>query len=682
MMRNKLIAIVLGLVFFLFGVFTLPHYGINWDTINHLPRGQVYLNYFLTGKKDFSNLPDYFKEWQATGQWYWQKGGTLSFNPDVEKSSIPRVSMYQSAGVDFKYFMLRDGGHPPLSDILESVFNLILFQKFGLINDVDSYRIYGVLLAAALVGLIYYWMAEEYGSFPGLISALSLSLFPFFWSESHFNTEKDTPETVYWSFFLFAIWNAVKKKSWKWLLGSGIFFGLALGTKFNILFVGFVVLPWLIVYARKLFKPKFIAAAFFAVLLGLTIFVGSWPFLWPDIYVRVQKVTGFYSSIGLTAGPSTDLIGPFNTNAYALLWILYATPLVILILSSLGIIDSAKKITKDKNGLRLLALLWFVVPVARVTWPGTTIYGGIRQIMEFIPAVALLAGFGSLAVRDFVVKRWRLLSGVLIIAAFIPITIKIISIHPNENVYFNPLMGGLSGARAKNFPFWGNSFGAAYRQAADWLNDNAEKDAKVVYAYELIPNIPRIWLRTDFDLHNSLRSGYLRQGEYAITLPYQGTERRSYFDMYLRKFLNPVYEAKVDGVPVVSVWKNDDAHLKQPWVEAVDYKAVMQRSPGKLTFDLGSILKISRLDINYGEYLCSDLSSARVQVSVDGVTWSDLPGNLPQDWLIPVLGQQPKDGKFTEPFVGQETRYVNILLSPDDACMKKNLRNFKIRYLE
>lgn len=672
MKNNKIIALLIAFIFFIFGLSTLPHYGINWDTINHLPRGQVYLHYFLTGNKDYSDLPAYFTEWQGKGEWYWQKDNTLFFKPDINKESVPRLSLYQRAGVDFKYFMERDGGHPPLSDILSSVFNLVLFQKLGIVNDVDSYRVYGVFLASCLVGLIYYWVTSVYGKFAGLISSLSLSLYPFFWSESHFNTEKDIPETAFWSFFLFSIWQGVRKKSWKWILLSGLFFGLALGTKFNILFVGFIILPWIFFVAKKLFiKPWFILSSIVATFLGLGIFVGSWPFLWADPIMRIQKVTGFYKSIGMTESAVT--------NTYALSWILYATPLVILILAIIGIFFATKNIFKEKYSLSLLVILWLLVPIIRVTWPGTVIYGGIRQIMEYIPAMSILAGIGGLALLNLVSKSKRLLVGTLIIISFIPITLKLISIHPNENVYFNLLIGGLSGAKDKNFPFWGNSFGAAYRQGATWLNENAEPGSNVVYVFELIPNIPRIWLRTDLNLHNSNRSGYLRKGEYAITLPYQGTEVRSYYDMYLREFLNPVYEAKVDGVSVITIWKNEDKYLKKPWIEKFDNKVLMTKDDDGLMFDLGEAKSISRLEINYREYSCPEMEHGNIRISVDGKAWQSLPGALPNDWLISSMGKQPVDGNFIYPFTGQNVRYVNLILSPSNTCLK-NVNNFKLYY--
>jgi hypothetical protein len=353
---------------------------------------------------------------------------------------------------------------------------------------------------------------------------------------------------------------------------------------------------------------------------------------------------------------------------------------IVLILSIIGTFFAIKKITKEKYSLSLLVILWLLVPIIRVTWPGTVIYGGIRQIMEYIPAISILSGLGGLAVYNLVSQNKKLLVGVLIIFSFIPITLKLINIHPNENVYFNSLIGGLSGAKDINFPFWGNSFGAAYRQGATWLNENAEKGSNVVYVYELIPNIPRIWLRTDLNLHNSNRSGFLRKGEYAITLPYQGTEKRSYYDMYLHKFLNPVYEAKVDGVSVVTVWKNEDKYLKKPWIEKYDNDARVTKDDQGLIFDLGTLRNISRLEISYYENKsCFEMKQGRVQISTDGNSWEGLPGALPNDWLISSMGKQPKDGSFTYPFTGQNVRFVNLLISPNNSCLR-NIKNYRLYY--
>lgn len=705
-MRTNFFAIIFSVIFFIVGLLTLPHYGINWDTINHLPRGQVYLHYFLTGKKDFSDLPKVFFEGQNLGKWYWQKPESLLIDTDIPGNKFNRISIYQLSGVNFEFFMDKDVGHPPLSDILSAAFNLALFQKLGLINDIDSYRVYGVFLAASLVGLIFLWVSKVYGNFAGFIAILSLSLYPLFWSEMHFNTEKDIPEAIYWGFLLFSVWKGVTGRNWKWFVSSGIFFGLALGTKFNVVFIPFVILPWLTVvflrsdYIRsrlnllKFLKGnlKLVIAALTAPFIGITIFIASWPFLWSDPIARIGKVIGFYKTIGLTQNIDQRFLGPFGTNTFALQWILYTTPLIILILSTIGILAAIKRIPKESDKVSLLFLLWLLVPIARVTWPGSNIYGGIRQIMEYIVPLAILAGLGGsmlcswimshLPNKKAIIANRKFIAGFLTVVAFITIFIQLIQIHPNENVYFNPLIGGLKGAKDREFPFWGNSFGASYRQGVIWLNQNAQENSNLVLVYEHHPNIAATWLRPDITLQNRNRSGYLRLGEYAMTLTYQGSENRSYFDMYLNRLVNPVYEVNVDGVSILKIWKNDEAHLKNEFKAEEKYNDLkFNISEGGFNMDLGEIRRISRLEIEYDENNCESLKVGHVEISEDNTKWEALPGILPKAWRVSFMGEQPSNGKFIEPFVGQKIRFVKFVLSPANTCLK-NIKSIKAYYFK
>ncbi len=705
----KITAIILGVIFFILGIITLPDYGINWDTINHLPRGQAYLHYMLTGRKDYKDLPNFFNGWQVPGQWYWQNPSSLGIDTNIPYNNIPKRSLYQLDSQDFQYNMKTDGyGHPPTSDIISALFNTVLFQHLHWINDIDSYHVYGILLAAALVGLIFWWVSKVYGLFAGFIAAISLSLYPLFWSESHFNTEKDVPETVYWSFMFFAIWRGITTKSWKWILTSGVFFGLALGTKFNILFAGPIILVWLSAYLitqylnsktkkisviKKCIRSniKLILACLIAPIIGFVIFVGTWPYLWTNTLNGLQTVVSFYKDIGTSPSIDSRFIWHFGLNLYPSKWIVYTTPLIILGLSLFGFVVAISRVRRDKDQVSFLFLLWLLIPIVRVTLPGTDIYGGVRQIMEYIPALAILSGLGAYQVKkmlEVILKKFFIktsfasnLSGLLIILMFIPITLKLIQIHPNENVYFNPLIEGLAGAKSKDIPYWGDSFGAAYRQGVVWLNQHAEKNAKLVYANELIPNIPRIWLRTDLDLQNIYRSGYLREGEYAITLTYQGTNTRSYYDMYLSTFLVPVYEAKVDGVSVLSIWKNDDMHLKRPYTEKALLNIQISKNNNDLILNLGANYPLSRLVATYGSSDCSDLKTGVVSISPNDVNWVNLPGVLPDDWQITALGQQPKGGNFIEPFAGQQAQYIKLSVDSAKTCLMKNLTSAKVYVL-
>ena len=296
--RNLLLSILVSISFLVIALFTLKDYGINWDAASHLSRGQAFLHYYLTGDKDLTRVENWNlytkkeKDVQAKTanneaprhRLYFQNPDTILFSPDIPRSELPRISIFQYPDEIFRNIERYDFGHPHISDVLASVFNRILYQKLGVLNDIDSYRIYGVLLASLLVGLVFWWTAKLYGRFAGVVAALSLSVYPLFWAESHFNNEKDIPETVFWSFMLFSAWKGVTTKSWKWLLASGLFFGLALGTKFNILFSVFVITPWLVVYLaskspknlsiRTFLKKniKIVIAAIVAPIFGISIF--------------------------------------------------------------------------------------------------------------------------------------------------------------------------------------------------------------------------------------------------------------------------------------------------------------------------------------------------------------------------------------------------------------------------
>lgn len=673
-----LVAIFLGIVFFTFGLFTLSHYGTNWDASTHLTRGQAYLNFLLHGEKDFSNRPEAVS--------YFQNPKSLGIEADIGLKNVPRRSTYEYDGRGFEFFMQHDGyGHPPLSDILTAGVNRLLFADLRIINDLDAYHVYGILLAAALVALVYYWTSKSYGKVAGVVAALALSTYPLFWAESHFNTEKDVPETAFWAFMFFCLWKGFKEKKKGWVLLSGLFFGLALGTKFNILFSVFAIVPWLIYrfFQKERGKElKLIPFGILAIAIGIAIFFATWPYLWADPLARVREVVSYYEDIGTTTIPDPRYLGPRGINFYPLIWIAYTTPVFILILSIVGSLVAVYKVVWKKDDTSLLFLLWLLVPIGRVVWPGTSIYGGIRQIMEYIPAVAILAGVGvqyfwnmSKSAR----QRWFLV--VIGLLCFGSLVFRLYKIHPNENVYFNSLAGGLSGAREKDIPYWGFSFGNPYRQGVEWLNENVPQGGTVLLAYELRPNIPQLWLRQDLTIANPERSGYLRKGEYAITLTYRGSNKRSYYDGYLEKFLEPVYQVEVDGVAILKIWKNDEEHLKMPWVEVEDKTVALTKSPGRLLFDLGEMHNISRLEIDYSPLQCLELESGFDQISKDGENWERLPENLPDSWRIAVLGKQPRDGHFIEPYIGQEARYVELFLSPVDTCLM-NVRDFHFYYLE
>lgn len=572
-LKKITVGLIIIFSFFLVEFFTLSNYGINWDEPAHYMRGQAYLYYFLTGKKDYKELPRVKSHYEKSSFYEIPK------EVEYEDTSQFRRSIYQydretRGRYTYEYYVKFDGRHPPLNGILASLSNYIFYQKLGWLGDIESYHLFIISVSSLLVGSIFFFVTQYFGLFSGVIASLSLVLYPLFFSESHFNI-KDPVETTFFTLTLLAFFKGITRDSWKWVIASSVFAGLALGTKLNIVFISLILGPWLIIYKWdqiKRLKWPFSRRISLSLLafpfIPLSILYVSWPFLWQDIK-NVLSVFSYYQDIGSRLYQPTDYILFGIINTYAWKWVLFITPLSILFLFFLGLIYVFKNVFKEKTKLSLLILFWFLVPLLRVSSSTSGIYGGVRQIMEYIPAMAILSGIGAsqgIKYLSMIKKLKQVFLGKIkwiLLILFVPIAIKIISIHPNENVYFNPLIGGLGGAKEKNFADWGVSLGSPYKQGVDWLNKNAEHEANLTLVRGYTQNVPRISLRKDINFSDHYFSAEEKKGEYLmeitdynwiLTIP---IDKRLYIES-----LNPVYEVKVEGVPILTIWKNDKIHSK------------------------------------------------------------------------------------------------------------------------
>lgn len=699
----KKIAFLISLLVFVVGLSVLYRYGQNWDEALHFYRGQAFLNFFLTGNKNYSNLPPF--------KLYYQDPHTIFFSPiGINREDVSRVSMYADRLTDFQFF-LKDYGHPPLSDIFASFFNYILFQRLGIINDVDSYHVYSLFLASVLAGVIFLWTAKHYGVLSGLVAFLALYLYPLFLGESRYNT-KDVPETVFYSLTIIAFYEGLTKRSIRWMLISSIFFGFAWGTKFNVIFLPFIIFPWGMLYlfsfSHQLKKFSFLIPSFFIYIgIAISIFFVTWPFLWPAPIERFLDIVSYYKNIGVNSSFDPKFLTVFRVNTYASLWILYGTPLVILFFSLLGTFYVVLKGLKEKSKFSILIFLWLLLPILRVSTPNSGIYGGVRQIMEYIPAMAVLCGIGAAALRSIILSKLKFIDiqkrsfivSMLILISFIPLGIKLASINPNESVYFNPLIGGLKGAKERNLPEWGQSLGNPNKQAIQWLDKNAEKEAKLATNFGLGSSIPTIFLRSDIKFTNAYRSVLERKGEYVIALTHQSGFEDTYFFQYLDKFLDPVYEAQVDGVPIVRVWKNDLQNTKEKYRDIVllSHRPKVSIREDSLVIDVGEKVSLAKMIIQFKINSClrggtinysvdtsvsNILDEGSVELSSDNRSWIVLDGDLRAQSFLPTTTRQ-ENGDFVYYFAAIEARYIAINYNPQNLCFKDigDIKIYKLKNL-
>ncbi len=676
--KNLWPGIALSLCFLVVGILTLSDYGMNEDSPLHFLRGQSYLHLLTTGTSKFDQpqlpSPTLFISNQRMSTYKLNAAESntsplqqIVYNPNgltvqeifkKYRDLAGRQSFYKSNAWTGEYFD-RGPGHPPVSDELEALSNHIFYEVFGVLGDVESYHLYSILTAVLAIFLVYVFANHVWGRVVAIISSATLALYPIFFSESHFNI-KDIPELAFFagSIITFYFWFKAGKLSY--FIFFTILFFLGLGTKFNILFVPLILILWLFLIRKtpdfkKWFTKRLFVYGSIFLLANIVLLVLIWPYLWDSPVQRIIEVLRFYKDVG-SVDPSiqtaSPFLLPFGIDASSILLFFTGMPIVTLIGFVFGLYQSFKD---SKKAEVILVFLWFIIPLARVVRPGAAVFGSVRQFIELLPAVAIIAGFGINYLLKKLPKYINTLVGIFYIFSMLVI---LVVYHPNENVYFNQLVGGIKGAVKIKLFDWQASYSNPYRQGVDWLNTHAEKDAKLAYLDGTMVAIPSIWLRNDIRF-GSYFSAFDQKGEYVISIVYpQPPQVFAY--LYLERFLRPVYEIKADGVTIAVIWKNDKKFIKE------DYSQ----------FDsLSGLVGIKGSDKKFGDFWQINLdkkykiTNLRVSIPSEGCSKRDGLFYL-NNYMIP----QRKDISKTVTdfyFPAEETNTIRFYgLIPDTCFMK------------
>ncbi|MBI2613545.1 MAG: glycosyltransferase family 39 protein [Candidatus Levybacteria bacterium] len=650
--KSYWIGILIALTFFFVGLSTLSHYGINIDEPIHFERGNAYLDLFLTGRTKYTNA-----DFQS-----------------------PRVSEWKYKGYDADYFIKNDSGHPPLSGILAAATNRILYEKLGVMDDLEAYHAFELFISALLVFLVFAMIKRRYGTFAGTIACLSMALYPLFYGESHYNI-KDPIEASFFAFTLYFLYLGVENLKAKYFFISSFFCALAFGTKFNIIFLPFIIIPYLFVRFgfslnfKKIPKGVYVSLFLYTIIV-LVIHFLSRPFLWQDPINRFLYIIAYYKNIG-TGTNFEPMFLKYGWNTYPTFFVGISTPLVILILFIIGVLVVLFRIKKEKDKFSFLLLLWFGVTILRVSLPGTSIYGGVRQIMEYIPAMAGIAGLGALYIRGLLFKFINIkLASIIIFAAFVPLMATLVRLHPNENLFINSLVGGLKGATEKKI------MGNAYLQGILWLNEHAEQGARFGFPVGLGSNFPPQFVRKDIKFGGHF-SGMKRGGEYMIEMFSVEFPIHKYSYDYLDRFLIPVHVKAVDGVPILKIWKNDIAHTRTGFVNEIEEgRILVEKSGDGLSFSvkLKEPAFVTRIEINYSNDDCTREFNGDFSYSYDGDKEYLSPDESPLNQGRYVISLQTVN-KLVYFFPAVKAKWVYVTPHDSNSCLLnvKNVRIFSLK---
>lgn len=588
-MNKYLLPFILALAFFITGIFTLPDYGINWDSPGHFLRGQALASYLLTGVKSYQTTARLSPVLIKPDEYISRYSFAAIEDPEGYLAKLPnrplpqkefrltqeklRTSFYQSQDWNGNFFLNIEGGsHLPLVDIFSSFLNKLLYQGLGIFADIDSYQLGYILISSMGIFIVTIFVYEITNSILAMfIAALCLGLFPFFFAESHMNL-KDPPQAAFYAASLWSFWHWVKSTKKWWGVASILFVILALGIKWNIVFLPIILLPWLFIIRNdRAFKQWFKVKLFLFALLFIICFFLFLTIIWPSSILnpleKFWSVSYYYLQIGLR----TDLLQPkgfilpFNFNIYPLILVVTQTPSIILLLVIAAIIAAFKHRFDSQLKVGHLLILWLFIPIIRVILPHIWFYSGFRQIMEILPAMAIMAGVGAnylvRVISDKYSKGNKLVTPILVLVTSYLLLVPIIKLHPNQNAYFNILAGGLKGAVNKNLIDWTLTNGNIYKQGALWLDKNGEKDANLAHLDGSMFAISPMFLRQDISISPYHFSGFDQKGEYIMTL-FNPLDPPVFAQRYPKRFLDPIQRIKVDGVNLLYIYKNDPAFLK------------------------------------------------------------------------------------------------------------------------
>jgi len=260
------------------------------------------------------------------------------------------------------------------------------------------------------------------------------------------------------------------------LVAAGLFWGLTCSIRtLGLAAGGLIGLYFLLKEKGRSFRvliPYFLIAA-------VTTYI-TWPSLW-DAPVRSYIESLFLASDFPWTGKvlfngTRYSVGTFPISYFPVLISIQFT-LTALLTSAAGFVLGIYRTFKGSLDWRVFTIivLWLIAPFILVIILKPTIYDNFRHMLFAIPPMFIFGSFGIQAVFNRIKKPFQRILIILIL--ILPNIFSLIRLHPYQYVYYNAFTNGVDGAfRNYEMDYWGTS----YREAANYLNDNAPLNSRVL----------------------------------------------------------------------------------------------------------------------------------------------------------------------------------------------------------
>ena len=405
-----LIVLFLAVFTVLLLILTAPHIGLTWDEPTYIVAAETYPGWY----DELITRPSY-------------------------ALSVEGIQNYWSISHE----------HPPLSKVW-SGFVWLVARHY--LDDLTAHRLGNMLLASLLVILLYRIVAMTYGYLAGLVAVFALISMPRFFFHTHL-AAIDVPITTMIFAVIYTFWFGHNIPGLKWTILLGIIWGLALATKIHALFIPSLVLPaWILIFQRR--RYLFIRLALMY-LIGLGVFVLSWPWLYHDILIRLMAYVGFMTTGRLPV--EQYYFGRFYTPPpwhFPFIMTFLVVPFSIFLLAVVGTVSMMRH--REDRPFGTLMLLGIFGCLVIFTSGIGQVFDDERFMMPVFPYLAALAGVGFIrtvpALEKFLTGRKIQLQkyqvvAMMTIVVFLPHLLLAYDLYPHLLSYYSEAIGGVYGAK-------------------------------------------------------------------------------------------------------------------------------------------------------------------------------------------------------------------------------------------
>lgn len=389
--------------------------------------------------------------------------------------------------LSFDFIREPEPARPITYGVYYNNFYPMVLSLFNPDRSFEQYHLLNMCFASLAFMAAYELLLRKYGSIAALLGPIFLVLTPRFFGDIPANP-KDMPFAVMYLFSLAVILNI---RSIKNDIIRVLILGIVFGITQSLRLVGLSIYPVYLIYglyehllqgkgqAKILpgFLLKHVFRMFFILTIASILSIVTQPYLSSNFFTNITRLIGInrqfeWGGTVLFRGEYID--GSKIDWTYLVDYLLYTTPVFLM-----GLFFLSPLLLKDRlrNSAFVLLVISFTVNLTGYFIIRPVIYNGVRHYLYLLPMVAVIGAMSIIRILTVSNKAHKLLL-YLIIPGILFTAVQMIRLHPYEYIYFNELIGGVSGSYdLYDTDYWG----ASYAESTKWLINHEINNSAEVY---------------------------------------------------------------------------------------------------------------------------------------------------------------------------------------------------------